>query len=200
MRKNLLEEIVSKTTFMPGVYHTDGIQFRIGIVQDMPLFMSIGVSEVIFGDGWSGPAIIFSTNDIKKMIESKGNNYTGKFLSFVAGHEVGHMQQFKERKIDESIKADKFVVSNAMEIDADCYSMKHTGTSIVDYKDFMNEIKKGSRSIYAAIQGPILSKVTSFIDDICLDKRMINATARHKKSILIDMVYSKIVEEIIKNI
>lgn len=202
MSKNLLAEVTAKATFIPEIYKVDGVQFRIGVVQNMPLFMGLSVSEVIFGDGWSGPAIIFSLDDVRKMIESKGKNYTGKFLSFVAGHEVGHMVQFKEHKTDDSFKVNQLVVNNSMEIEADCYSLEHTGSSIRDYKDFVDQIKKGSRSVYAAVQGPIVSRIASFFDDIFLDKRMKNAIkmVEGTKSISMDIVYSKIAEDVINNI
>lgn len=199
LMKKLGTVVCSTKTFC-----SDGIRFRIGWVDKLPhCYLAVSVSQMMFtNDGLTLPAIVFSLDDIKDIVEKYGLTVTRRFLRFAIGHELGHMTKWSTELQSEN---GGFVDDIWEEIRADIYSVEHNNMSITDYRKFMKILNAGANNIVvAAVSNIFVSKLASLSVSLANRKRTKYAvremTMLRPNDTVEDQIYDDVIRQVLNQI
>ena len=195
---NGIFEQINKAIYLPKIFCSDGIRFRVGLVDIIPnCFLSVSCSEVIFGDGSHYPTIIFSKEDLEFMLQKYNKSMVSRMLRFVIGHELGHIKEWITNPPTEK----GFIADESAEIRADLYSITHTNSCVVEYKEFMGMLKDGTSKCISAVAGNTCSKIIgSLAARMVLSKRTkstVEELRDESSCITFDLVYDDIVDKLL---
>lgn len=184
-------------TYQLKIYETDGIRFRIGIVDRIPYanYMAVTVSDVKYSDGSRMPAVIVSKKDIQELLEKYDKSEVLTMIQFFLGHEVGHLQDFKlfpDRRVED--------IDDLKEVEADIYSVIHNNLSISEYKKGMELLCIGMESAYERTYYGINRFIYKKLNKVFIDGRtnkVITEIGMHPKREA-EAVYKEIAELLCK--
>ena len=158
-------DILRKTAFNPIDITIDGVTFRVGATEEMPMCpLALSLQSVKYDcDGKTLGGIVFALSDIQRYLQCYGENFTKKFLAFIVGHEVGHLVNFK----NDPPRFGGLNISVDREAEADAWAMSHTKTSVYLYRRFMkalyDEVERLNQdAIKAAAVVGVINKIDGF--------------------------------------